>query len=51
MFNYISKKNQNLMLKLNVLLEEKDKDDRLEKIEEEIITIQAKKYINIKQFE
>jgi hypothetical protein len=50
-FDYIEEKNDKLLIKLNNLLDEKDKDNDINKLEEEIKLIQNKKYITVNEFE
>lgn len=50
-FEYIENKNHKLLIKLNNLLDEKDKDKDINRLEEEIKLIQNKKYITVKEFE
>ena len=50
-FDYIEEKNDKLLIKLNNLLDEKDKDNDINKLEEEIKLIQVKKYITVNEFE
>lgn len=50
-FDYIEEKNNKLLIKLNNLLDKKDKDDDINKLEEEIKLIQNKKYITVIEFE
>ena len=50
-FEYIENKNYQLLIKINNLLDEKDKDKDINKLEEEIKLIQNKKYITVKEFE
>lgn len=48
--NYQCKRNDRLMIKLNSLLNENDRDIRVNKIEEELREIQTKKIISVKEF-
>ena len=50
-FDFIENKNHHLLIKLNNLLDKKDKDKDIDKLEEEIKLIQNKKYITVKEFE
>lgn len=50
-FEYIENKNYQLLIKINNLLNEKEKDKDINKLEEEIKLIQNKKYITVKEFE
>lgn len=50
-FSFIDNKNNKLMIKLNHLLDLKDRDERVTLIEEKIIEIQSKKNITVREFE
>jgi hypothetical protein len=50
-FEYVENKNYQILIKLNNLLDEKDKDKDIKKLEEEIKLIQNKKYITVNEFE
>ncbi|MDN5109393.1 hypothetical protein PJV99_04525 [Aliarcobacter butzleri] len=50
-FDFIESKNHQLLIKLNNLLDEKDKDTDINKLEQEMKIIQVKKYITVDEFE
>lgn len=50
-FEYIENQNHKLLIKLNNLLDEKDKDTDITKLEEKMKVIQVKKYITVDEFE
>lgn len=50
-FNFVSKKNTNLMIELNNLLDKEDKNIEVLKLEERMKEIQVKKFITVKEFE
>jgi hypothetical protein len=50
-FDFIENKNHQLLIKLNNLLDEKDKDTDINKLEQEMKVIQVKKYITVDEFE
>lgn len=50
-YNFMSDKNSKLMIKLNHLLDLKDRDERVNLIEQKITELQLKKNITVKEFE
>ena len=50
-FNFVSKKNINLMIQLNNLLDKEDKNIEVLKLEEKMKEIQVKKFITTDEFE
>ena len=50
-FEFIENENHKLLIKLNNLLDEKDRDTDITKLEEEMKVIQVKKYITADEFE